>query len=201
MYEYRRMTDEERADVIEHRRSRGFPLHKPPHLAQGEGWYLITAATYEHHPYFDSPSEIRALEIRLLDAFANIQIPCAGWVILPNHYHALIHTSDLMQLGNVIGPVHGRSSRYANLRDQTPGRKVWYKFNDRKMRSERHFWASLHYIISNPVKHGYVDNVEQWPWSCVHELINEHSSTWLHDLIKEYPLGDYGDKWDVDFCS
>ncbi len=197
MYDYRRMTPEEQAAVVEHRRSRGFPLHKPPHLAQGEGWYLITAATYEHRPYFDAPNEIRALEIRLLEAFTAAEIPCAGWVVLPNHYHALVHTDDLTRVGNAIGPVHGRSARYANSRDLTPGRKVWYKFNDRKMRSERHFWATLHYIMYNPVKHQYVDDVAAWPWSCVHELVTERGSDWLNDLIQGYPLADYGDKWDV----
>ena len=85
---------------------------------------------------------------------------CAGWVVLPNHYHALIYTDDLVQVGKTLGSVHGRSARYANLRDSSLGRRVWYKFNDRKMRSERHFWASLHYIAYNPVKHQYVDDVE-----------------------------------------
>jgi putative transposase len=197
MYDYRQMTLDERTAVVEQRRSRGFPLHKPPHLAQGEGWYLITAATYEHHHYFAAPDELRALEIRLLEALAGAKIPCAGWVVLPNHYHALVHTDELARVGKAVGLVHGRSARYANSRDHAPGRKVWYKFNDRKMRSARHFWASLHYITYNPVKHQYVDAVEQWPWSCVYELVAERGAVWFRELIDGYPLADYGDKWDV----
>jgi putative transposase len=201
MYDYRRMTTEERTATVAHRRARGFPLHKPPHFPRELGWYLVTAATYEHRPYFGATNELRALETRLLEAFASANIPCAGWVVLPNHYHALIHTNDLNRVGNAIGPIHGRSSRYVNSRDKTPGRRVWYKFNDRRMRSERHFWASLHYVAHNPVKHGYVDRLSAWPWSCVHELIEEYGSEWLRNLIDEYPLADYGDKWDVCGCS
>ena len=197
MYDYRRTTPEERAEVVEQRRVRGFPLHKPPHLAQGEGWYLITAATYEHRPHFTAPDELRGLETRLLESFAGADLPCAGWVVLPNHYHALLYAPDLARVGAAVGPVHGRSSRYANGRDATPGRKVWYKFSDRKMRSERHFWATLHYIAYNPVKHGYVDDLEAWPWSCTHELVAEHGPDWLPGLAASYPLADYGDKWDV----
>src|SRR5688572_25948311 len=103
------MTPEERGAIVEHRRSRGFPLHKPPHLASGEGWYLITAATYEHRPHFSAPNELQALETRLLEAFAESDTPCAGWVVLPNHYHALVHTTDLNRVGTAIGAVHGRS--------------------------------------------------------------------------------------------
>jgi putative transposase len=196
MYDYRRMTPEEREAIVEERRSRGFPLHKPPHPEQGRGWYLITAATFEHKPHFSAPNELRALERRLQEALGEAKISCAGWVVLPNHYHILIETECLKGIGPVIGPVHGRSSRYANLRDNSMGRQVWYKFTDRKIRSDRHFWASLHYIVHNPVKHGYVSHMEEWSWSCVHELIAEHGREWVDDLVSAYPLGEFGDKWD-----
>lgn len=197
MYDYRRMTPDERAAIVEQRRSRGFPLHKPPHFEQGEGWYLITAATYEHRLHFVAPSELHALENRLLTAFAEATLPCAGWVVLPNHYHALLHTTNLAVVGRTIGRVHGRSSRYVNQRDKTPGRHVWYEYSDRMIRSERHFWASLHYIAYNPVKHGYVSEMGEWPWSCVHEMIADRGREWFHSLVNDYPLGEYGDKWDV----
>lgn len=197
MYDYRRMSPEERVAVVEQRRSRGFPLHKPPHLDRGEGWYLITAATFEHRRHFSDPRELQALETRLLEAFSGDSFKCAGWVVLPNHYHLLVQTRSLILVGQAIGPVHGRSSRYVNLRDQTPGRRVWYKFTDRKIRSDGHFWAILHYIVHNPVKHQYVEAAHEWSWSCVHELIAEHGEDWLVDLAAKYPLGEFGDKWDA----
>lgn len=197
MYDYRAMTPDQRSAVVEERRARGFPLHKPPHPEQGEGWYFITAATYEHRPHFSAPRELTALENRLLEAFAANCFPCAGWVVLPNHYHCLVHMSDLAQLGNALGAVHGRAAHYVNGRDQARGRQVWYKFTDRKVRSERHFSTCLHYIVSNPVKHGYVESMEKWPWSCYSELVAAHGIDWVRDLIHDYPLLGFGDKWDV----
>jgi len=196
MYDYRHMTPEQRLEIIELRRSRGFPIHKPPHIEQGTGWYFITAACYEHRAHFTSPDDLKALETRILGTLADESVPCAGWVVLPNHYHALIHTQSLRDVGRTIGRVHGGTSRLANLRDQTPGRQVWYKFTDRKMRSERHYWATLHYIIRNPVKHGYVQEPEDWPWSSVHELISGNGREWLRELANNYPLGEYGEGWD-----
>src|SRR5436309_1411691 len=78
MYDYRRMTPAERAAVVEMRRSRGFPLHKPPHPEQGAGWYFITAATFEHRRHFATPPELTALERRLLEALAASELPCGG---------------------------------------------------------------------------------------------------------------------------
>lgn len=196
MYDYRKMSPEERTAVVAERRSRGYPLHKPPHLEQGDGWYLISAATYEHVPHFTVANELTALTRRLLESFAEAELPCAGWVVLPNHYHALIQSDSVAKIGRAIGPVHGRSSRYANRRDEKPGRQVWFNFSDRKIRSERHYWATLHYIVRNPVKHGYVENADEWAWSCIHELLVTHGPEWLETLVSAYPLGEYGDKWD-----
>jgi putative transposase len=196
MYDYRRMTAEQKQGVVEARRARGFPLHKPPHLTLGEGWYLISAATYEHRQHFRTPAELSALGQRVMETLAQVRSRPAGWVVMPNHYHVLLHAAELPNLGRALGAVHGRSARYANQRDGTPGRQVWYKYSDRSVRSERHFWTCLHYIIANPVKHGYAKTVADWPWSCVHELVVQRGSTWVEDLQRDYPLRDFGRGWD-----
>jgi putative transposase len=196
MYDYRSMSPLEREAIVAWRRARGFPLHKPPHLVQGEGWYFVSATTYEHRRYFSRPAELTALERRLLEALKDADIPCAGWVVLPNHYHIMVAAAKVTDVGNAIGPVHGRSAHYANQRDNAPGRKVWFKYNDRKMRSDRHFWACLHYAICNPVKHGYVRAPEDWPWSCYREWIDAKGTAWFDELMREYPLGEFGAGWD-----
>ncbi|OHB73384.1 MAG: hypothetical protein A2V70_21070 [Planctomycetes bacterium RBG_13_63_9] len=196
MYEYRRMTPEQRHAVVEERRARGFPLHKPPHLQSGEAWYLISAATYEHRCHFTAPTELSALERRLLEALEAALLPCAGWVVMPNHYHLLVQARQLPTLGKALGSVHGRSARYANRRDATPGRSVWYKYADRQVRSERHFWTCLHYILLNPVKHAFARKSLDWPWSCAHELVARRGRACLEDLQRDYPLRDFGRRWD-----
>ena len=196
MYDYRRMTPEQRRAIVEARRASGFPLHKPPHPNLGDGWYLISAATYEHRHQFPAPGELTALQRRLAEARDQISAPCAGWVVMPNHYHLLVQVAGLSLLGKALGAVHGRSARYANRRDGTAGRQVWYKYSDRKVRGERHFWTCLHYIVFNPVKHAFADEPFDWPWSCVHELRQQHGKTWIEDLRRDYPLRDFGRGWD-----
>jgi putative transposase len=196
MYDYRRMNPEERKRILELRMSKGYPLHKPPHPTFGEGWYFISAATFEHQPHFAVPNELTALERRLREAFQEAALPCAGWVVLPNHYHALVCAPAVASVGRALGAVHGRSARYANQRDGTPGRQVWFKFTDRKVRSERHYWTCMHYIICNPLKHWYIADILAWPWSCVHELIAEYGPQWVEDLMRDYPLRDFGKGWD-----
>jgi len=196
VYDYRRMTPEQRMAVVESRRARGFPWHKPPHPNLGPGWYFITAATFEHRMHFQKSNELSALESRLLDALRQANFTCGGWVVLPNHYHMLVQAPSAAKIGKALGPVHGRSAHYANRRDNTTRRQVWYKLSDRKIRSERHYWTCLHYIVFNPVKHGHVAQMVDWPWSCVHHVLAEHGIDWLTDLRHEYPLRNFGRGWD-----
>ena len=70
MYDYRRMTREERARVNEYRRLRNLPCHSPPHWAMGfSSQYLITAACFEHAQIVGkSTDRLTECEEKLLDA-------------------------------------------------------------------------------------------------------------------------------------
>jgi putative transposase len=215
MYDYRRYTPEQRLAIVIDRARRGVHWHKPTHPNLGNGWYFITGACYEHRHHFQEAKELTALQRRLFEAIEETQSECGGWVVMPNHYHLLIRINStnptlesnrsnevdhdqrtLGIFGRAIGKVHGRSAAYANQRDGTPNRQVWFKFSDRKIRSERHYWACVHYMVINPVKHGYVDGPLDWPWSFVHELIAENGPKWLEWLRQEYPLTTFGNGWD-----
>jgi putative transposase len=196
MYRYRKLTKAQQQAIVAERRAHGFPLHKPPHLKLGDGWYFVTAATYEHRKVFQASSELTSLTQDLLTGTRNQGILVAAWVVMPNHYHVLLKVDVLRKVGTLVGRIHGKSSRFANLRDGQIGRQVWYKYSDRKIRSERHWYTCIHYIIANPVKHGFAKSIEQWPWSCYHELLHNHGLGWLEDLRREYPLLEFGSGWD-----
>jgi putative transposase len=196
VYDYRKMTRAQRESILAERNARKYPLHKPPHLELGQGWYLITGACFEHRHHFSASNELTALTGRLLEAFANAKLPVAAWVVMPNHYHLLTKLNTAKDAGSAIGPVHGRSGRYVNQRDNVSGRKVWFKYSDRKMRSDRHFWTTIHYIMTNPVKHEFVQNPAEWVWSSYHESIEDRGVEWFRDLQRDYPLREYGVTWD-----
>ena len=196
MYDYRRMNAGQRAAVVKQRELRNFPLHAPPHLDFGGGWYFISAACFEHRHHFSAPNELTALERRILGELKDADVSCAGWVILPNHYHLLVDVDELATLGRALGRVHGRSSYYANGRDGTPGRRVWYRYGDRKIRSDRHFATCLHYLFLNPVKHGFVEDPRRWCWSSLPEWLRENGEERFEQLRLDYPLHDFGRGWD-----
>ena len=196
-YEYRKMSPDEQAAVVENRRKRGYPFHAPPHPYRGSGWYFLTATTFEHVPVMYTTDRRDACEKQLLDAFHSIHAEIAGWVIVPNHYHILVSVESLDSVSTVLQRLHGSTSREWNLADRMTGqRKVWYKFSDRGIRNESHYYQALNYIHYNPVKHGYVGSPYLWAWSSIHLYFDTKGREWLRDTWKNYPIDDFEADWD-----
>lgn len=197
MYDYRKLSPEARAELIDHRARCGYPLHAPPHPRAEQGWFLITAATYEHRHWFSQPDERQSLLMELRRELTAGEIVCSAWVVLPNHYHLLVEIPTLERLSEPLRRVHARTAREINQRDGRQGRQIWYRFTDRRIRSIGHLYTTLNYIHYNPVKHGYTPEPVQWSASSVHWYLEHWGAEALETLWSEYPLRAYGAGWDV----
>ncbi len=196
MYDFRKMSPDERQRVLQSRRERSFPPHSPPHLRGVTGEYLITAACFNHQHIFENPNDLSWLADEVLIALTNAQLPHPAWVFLSNHYHIMLEAEDLNVVSQVLRVLHSRIATTINGRQHRRGRQVWYRFSDRLIRGERHHFATMNYIHFNAVKHGYVDDVKDWPWSSVHDYAESQGVEWLAHTWGTYPVGDYGKGWD-----
>jgi putative transposase len=198
MYRYRDLTSEQRAELIEQRRTRGYPPHSPPHLAHEGCRYLLTAACYEHKCHLALDSRRQEMLNRLFETLVKHGIELRAWVVLPNHYHLLAYVPDFTVLGRLFGSVHGSTAYQWNREDHVSGRKVWYRYADRAIRSERHYFTTLNYIHFNPVKHRWVEAPYEWSQTSVHWYLEYYGREWLRALWVQYPVRDYGRHWDWD---
>jgi putative transposase len=197
-YEYRRLNPEERRALVQQRIARGFPAHRPPHLERGEGYYLLTAAVYEHKALIEPAARRDQFRDALLAAFSpeDGTIEIVAWVVLPNHYHLLAWLPSLRIVAPIFNQLHGRTSRQWNLEDNQQGRKVWYRYSDRAIRNESHFYRAINYIHTNPVRHGYAQRSRDWPWSSLEDYIEAMGIEWLEATWRGYPVEDFGSGWD-----
>ena len=62
-----------------------------------------------------------------------------AWAVLTNHYHLLTRVPVFDALKVVFQRVHGRTAFEWNREENVIGRKVWYRYSDRAIRSERHY--------------------------------------------------------------
>ncbi|MFB2894955.1 transposase [Aerosakkonemataceae cyanobacterium BLCC-F50] len=196
MYEYRKLTPEQKAELVEQRLKRGFPPHSPPHQVRNRSLYLLTSACYEHKCHLNSEARRQQLLDTIFEKFITNDIEILAWVILPNHYHLLVHLTNFDVLSELFRLIHGATSRKWNLEENLTGRKIWCKWHDRAIRSERHYYTTLNYIHYNPVKHNWVNSPYNWVHSSVHWYFQEYGRQWLRDAWVEYPVRDYGIDWD-----
>lgn len=160
MYRWRRMSAEQREAVLKERQVQGVPWHGPPHF-QGEGkLFLLTASCFEHLPIVGENSQRMAtFEQDLLDTCQMCCQAVIAWTLLPNHYHVLVHSQNVLICLDKLGRLNGRTSFLWNGEDHRRGRQVWHGIAETEMKSERHFRASILYVLNNAVRHGYV---ERW---------------------------------------
>jgi putative transposase len=187
-YEYRKMSPEERKEIVQYRKEMGFPYHSPPHPVRQAGFYLITAACFEHAPILLTTNRRDAFETRLLSSLKQAEIGVDAWVILLNHYHILIEVADFEMIPTFIQRLHNGTSYEWNREDGCTGqRRVWLRYVDRYIRDEAHYFQAMNYIHHNPVKHGYVDNAYQWNWSSLNLYFEVEGREWLRQTWKKYP--------------
>jgi putative transposase len=198
-YRWRALTDQQRSEILEWRKTRNHPWHWPPHRPDfGRSHFHITAACYEHTPIIGAfVGRLDSFSNSLLKTFTDCSTAVSSWCVLPNHYHALIETQNILKVLHSLGRFHGRLAFQWNREDTKHGRKVFHGAVERSMRSERHYWATLNYVHHNPVRHGYVKRWQDWPWSSASEFIAHHGPEETKKIWKEYPIRDYGADWDA----
>ncbi len=196
-YLWRKLTPKQRDELMAWRKQQGLPWHRPPHRTSEKTRYHVTAACFEHAPFIGHSRD--RMEIfcgTLLGVFRSRNALIHAWCVMPNHYHALIETTEILAVLADLGRMHGRLSFEWNGEENTRGRQVWCGAAEHYMRNDAHFWATMNYIHHNPVHHGYVAHWQDWPFSSASEYLAAIGREEAARLWKEYPVLDYGKGWD-----
>ncbi len=197
MYSWRRFTPQQREAILQERKSYPRPWHGPPHYASEASLYLLSAACYEHRSIIGaSPQRMAEFESDILQTSAEQAQKIFAWTVLPNHYHLLVDAADILALLKAHGQLDGRTSFRWNGEDAHRGRQVWHRATETAMKSERHFWATLNYVLHNAVRHGYVGRWQDWPYSNAARYLEEVGRELAERRWREYPTLDYGKDWD-----
>jgi len=125
-------------------------------------------------------------------------IELSAWAILDNHYHILVEIKRGRDIPMLINNIHTNSSRLLNELEDSMGRKIWYQYYDRCIRSEKDYWTRFNYIHQNCVKHRYSKNIEGYKYSSYQEWIRDKGAEWMADVLTNYPIVDFSVEGEVD---
>lgn len=116
-----------------------------------------------------------------------------AWVVLPEHMHAVWTLppgdTDFSKRWRLIKSSFSRAlpkTEYrSNVRKASGERGIWQRhFWEHLIRDEKDFERHVDYVHVNPVKHGLVTQVSQWPYSSFHRYVEKgvYPENWCGDF-------------------
>jgi putative transposase len=119
-----------------------------------------------------------------------------GWVVLPEHLHCVMELPlgdadfatrwRLIKMG--FSKALPRTERVSRVRAARGERGIWQRrYWEHLIRDEADFRAHMDYVHINPVKHGWVDRVVDWPYSTFHRLVESgvYPADWAGGTLLE----------------
>lgn len=117
-----------------------------------------------------------------------------AWVVLPDHMHCLWTMpegdSDYSSRWRDIKAGFSRSLPKDEFRDRVRTKKgergIWQRrFWEHTIRNEADYAAHFDYVHLNPLKHGLVKHVKDWPYSSFHRCVEAgiYPSDWMTEAV------------------
>jgi putative transposase len=126
--------------------------------------YLITTITRNRSPCFLNLDLARAVARSISTAELWLPNHCMTWVLMPDHFHALIELGAGANLSTTMRRVKGVTARISNQIAARLG-PLWEKgFHDHALRKDEEIEAVARYIIANPVRKGLVKDPMDYPY-------------------------------------
>ena len=124
-----------------------------------------------------------------------------AWVVLPDHLHCIwtlsVGDDDYSNRWRLIKKTFSKSipkTEYRSVvRVKRNERGIWQRrFWEHTITNDADYTAHMDYIHYNPVKHGWVRVVNEWPYSTFHSMVERgiYPSDWAGCEITTFDAGE-----------
>lgn len=143
----------------------------PGHLALRKGRssesgraYLITFTTYGRLGLFRDFARAAITCRAISGSLSSDEATLVCWVLMPDHFHAVLRLTGQACLSRCVQKLKGRSSMVCRKTMRRPA-PVWARaFHDHAVRDDEDLATLARYVVANPVRAGLVDNVLEYSW-------------------------------------
>ena len=150
------------------------------------GYYFFTLVTYKRRRFLTSDLARRCLRAAWQQAQLRDHFDVVALCLLPDHLHCVWKLPEgdcdfslrwsRIKAGFTMRYCHAGGTEYvqSHSRDRKRERGVWQRrFWEHQIRDEEDLRRHVDYIHYNPVKHGLVGLISDWPWSTYHRYVRE----------------------------
>jgi putative transposase len=140
--------------------------------------YFVTAVTANRRRLFQVSATAELLQQTILDYRSQGKFLLHAYVIMPDHFHALITPAPDVSLEKAMQFIKGGFSFRLKSRLD-----VWMRsFNESQIPSEAKFLNCVRYIEANPVRRALVSTPEAYPFSSAACKHSDPMPIHLHDI-------------------
>jgi len=169
------------------------------------GTYFFTVNTFRRGKFLTQEPFRNALRDGIETARASMPFVIVAWVLLPEHLHCVWRLpegdTDFSKRWAVIKRTVSKQCGYLVEHDATLSKSkilrkesvVWQRrFWEHQIRDDLDLQRHMDYIHFNPVKHGHVARVADWPYSTFHRYVQQgiYPSDWAGDASDMQCVGE-----------
>lgn len=117
-----------------------------------------------------------------------IWIKVYSYCLLPNHFHLIISSSKSgLEISDFMRKLQQSCAMYFKT-TSSPDLKIrWqffeWRFKAKIIKDDIYLSKCLAYVNYNSIKHNLVDNINDYPWTSYHQLVNKKEIDNYKDLI------------------
>ena len=172
------------------------------------GTYFFTVVTYRRQEFLCNENVRTALHDGIRDVQTKHPFTIDGWVLLPNHLHCIwtlpendsnfgIRWAMIKRFTTKRCGLELRRDDWINAsKRQRNESTIWQRrFWEHMIRDQDDFNKHMNYIHFNPVKHGLVTSVKDWPHSTFHRCVRQgfYPPDWGGGGMDDTNNADYGE--------
>ena len=150
------------------------------------GYYFFTVVTYDRRKLFLDALARDCLHSAWQATHARHPFETVALCLLPDHLHCIWklpegdarYSSRWNAIKGIFSKSFLRQEGNDGIRNESRRRTgeaaLWQRrFWEHQIRDERDLQRHVDYIHYNPVKHGLVQDLREWPWSTYHRYVLE----------------------------
>ena len=164
------------------------------------GCYFFTVNLLERHDNQLLTRQINLLREAVKQVKSQNPFHIDGWVVLPEHMHFIItlppgdddYSTRIRLIKTYFSKKLSKTGRRSAVRQKRGERGIWQRrYWEHSIRDEADYVVHMDYLHYNPVKHGHVEQVKDWPYSTFHHLVQReiYPECWGGD-VQELEVGE-----------
>jgi putative transposase len=161
----------------------GLIMKKISRIARPGDMVFITQVTKQRKTFFADEKNIKTLFRTLCEVQCIKKCNIFSFVIMPDHIHLIMRSDNFIPNDVLHSLKRNFSLNWKNENEgsiYTDPAHFWQRRHyEHVIWSNREFVGYIHYIYHNPVKHGYVEAPDDWPYSSFHDY-GLHTDLGIH---------------------